>query len=106
MKLFVKVLGGLIYGFLIVFLIAMYLGCLVGSIYGVVWTWTAFHNELGAKIGITALCVIGFFTTLFFIYMTLDDYVNPAPRYPPPPPKCIRPTPPEPEKKKSKPILG
>lgn len=106
MKLFLKILGGILYGFLVLFLWSIYLACIVASVYGIVWTWTAFNNELGAKIGMTVLCVIGFFTTLFFIYMTLDEHVNPTPRYPPLPPKCIRPIPPEPEKKKSKPILG
>ena len=82
MKLFVKILGGILYGFVVLLLWSMYLACIVASIYGIVWTWTAFHNELGVKIGLTVLCVIGFFITLFFIYMTLDDCVNPTPNIP------------------------
>ena len=107
MKLFVKVLGGLIYGFLIVFLIAMYLGCLVGSIYGVVWAWTSLETDTETKAFVSALSVIGFFVTLTMIYFNLDDVVNPTRRrrsFAPPPCKPITPTPSQ-QPKKSKPIL-
>ena len=106
MKLFLKILGGILYGFLLILLGSLLLGGIVGSIYGIVWTWASFEPldyNLERKIGITGLFAIMFFGMLAFVYLILDEHVNPRSSYPP----RMRPTPPPPQdKKKSKPILG
>ena len=108
MKLFLKILGGILYGFLIVLTVSVYLGILVGSIYGIVWTWNTFESDTETKIGVTALFVILFFTVLTLVYFMLDDWNQPSRRrytFAPTPSRPITPTPPR-ETKKPEPILG
>ena len=105
MKLLVKILGGILYGFLLILTVSIFLGGMGASIYGIVWTWTSFEpitDVLGRKIGITGLLAIVFFAMLTFAYFMLYDYVNP-------PVSSFRPLPkyrPSKQEKKSKPILG
>lgn len=79
MKWVVKILGGILFGFLIVLLCALYLGGLIGCVYGIAWTWwIAPNHNTETKLLVTSVCVIGFFFTLTLIYFTLDDLVNPT----------------------------
>ena len=107
MKLLVKILGGILYGFLLILMGSMLLGGIGGSIYGIVWTWTSFEpltHILHRKIGITGLFVIWLFGMLTFTYLILDEHVNLSSSFPVSPSK-YRPTPSK-QEKKSKPILG
>ena len=103
MKLFLKILGGILYGFVLLLMVLVSFGGLIGSIYGIVWTWTSFEADLGAKVFFTALFITGFFVALLFVYLTLDGHVNPSRSHFISP--SIRPTGTR-EAKKPEPILG
>ena len=105
MKLFVKILGGILHGFILLLLWSMYLGGIIGSIYGIFWIWQSPEHDLETKVFVTSLCVIGFFAVLAMVYCMLDEHVNPRQQSWWPPSKPILPTRLKTEKK-SKPILG
>lgn len=103
MKLFVKILGGFLYGVLLIFQWSLLIGCVGGSIYGIYWTWKTYPQALGHKLGLTGLFAIGLFAMLGWLYLYLDEYVNPtesSARILPPPAYN---SPPEPSKKEDKP---
>ena len=81
MKLFMKLLDSIVYGFIVFLLASLFLGGVVGSIYGIVWSWTTetLEHEMPISLFITIMCLIGFFTTLVMVYLTLDDVVNSKP---------------------------
>lgn len=76
MKLFLKILGGILYGFLLILVWSLYLGGLIASILGIIWAWTKSEHDTETKVFVTGLCVMGIFFTLSIIYMMLDDHVN------------------------------
>ena len=101
MKLFVKILGGFLYGILLIFQWSVLLGGVGGSIYGIYWTWKTYQQALDHKLGLTMLFAIGLFAMLGFLYLYLDERVNPTQsRFSVLPPAY---RPPEPSKKEDKP---
>ena len=106
MKLFLKILGGILYGFLLILVWSLYLGILIAGILGIIWAWTKSEHDTETKVYVTGLCVMGIFFALGLIYMILEDHVNGTSRYYSiTPPKPISPTGTR-KSKKPEPILG
>ena len=103
MKLFVKILGGICYGFVVVLLASLLLGSLVGTVYGIMWSHStaSLEHEMPVRWFVTGMCVIGFFTTLGITWLVLDDCIG----FESLPSRPITPTSPQ-QKETPKPILG
>lgn len=107
MKLLVKILGGFLYGIFLIFQWSVLLGGVGGSIYGIYWTWKTYEQALDHKLGLTGLFAIGFFAMLGFIYLILDEHVNPTEsRFSILPPSHRHPESSKKEDKPRPPILG
>ena len=103
-----KVLGGILYGFFVIFVICFYLGGLLLSIYITLMPWVAMPGStpaldlpLETKVFTTSMGVILFFALLTCVYSSIETEINPRYDYRPP---SRRPKPPNAEPKR--PILG
>ena len=115
MKLFLKILGAILFVFGVIFAVAISLAAFAVSIYIILHPWMVLPLEsslgldmdldLGQKIGITVLGAMLLFVLLLLTYLHLDSLLDPDSSFAPLPPKPITPTPP-PEEKKPEPILG
>lgn len=115
MKLFLKILGAILFIFSVILAVAIGLAVFAVSIYIILQPWMVLPLEsslgldmdldLGQKIGITVVGVIFLFIILLLTYCHLDTLGDPKSSFAALPSKPITPTRPQAEKK-SEPILG
>ena len=105
LKAFNKGLGGILYGFFVIFLVCAYLGGLALSVYIMLMPWVTMpfgtpvlDLPIETKVFVTSLAVIMLLTLLSAIYFSIDTWIDPTPL-------SFRPQPPKNEAKAKKPII-
>ena len=68
MKLFVEILGNVLYRFIQLLLGLLYFSGMIGCIYGIIWIWRSPGYDMKFRICNTVVFVIGFFFVLGLEY--------------------------------------
>ena len=105
MKIFMKLLGGLLLGLACLIGAAFFIGVVIGTIYVLAMPWTTLtEHDLEARVFTFCMGILLVFVVLGFVYLILYEIANPSRGYIPPLPLMhLRP---KPQQQKKKPILG